>query len=107
MPEATANLATKQVKMEQWFQDNKNYYATGTTSTCAIGASDTTSSKYFSFSCVVSSTAATYTVTATGTGSMNGFVYTVTQDGSKATPGVPAKWTSSTNCWITKKGGVC
>ena len=61
IPEATSQLAAKQVRMEQWFQDSRSYRATGNTA-CYIGASDTTSSKYFTFSCTASSATA-YTIT--------------------------------------------
>lgn len=105
IPEATSQLAAKQVRMEQWFQDSRTYRAASGTD-CYIGASDTTSSKYFTFSCAASSATA-YTITATGTGAMSGFVYTVNQNGDKATTGVPTGWSTSTSCWVIKKGGVC
>jgi type IV pilus assembly protein PilE len=100
VPEATSRLATKQVQMEQWFQDNRTYVG-GTACTA-----DTASSKYFDFSCSgVSATA--FTMSAVGKGAMTGFTYTVTQTGAKATTAVPSGWTSSTSCWVTKKGGTC
>lgn len=105
IPEATSQLASKQVRMEQWFQDSRSYRATSGTG-CYIGASDTTSSKYFTFTCT-SSSATEYTITATGTGAMSGFVYTVNQNGDKATTTVPSGWTASSNCWVIKKGGLC
>jgi len=105
IPEATSQLAAKQVKMEQWFQDSRSYRATGGTA-CYVGASDTTSSTYFTFTCSASSATA-YTLTATGTGAMTGFIYTVDQSGNKATTGVPTGWATSTTCWVIKKGGVC
>ena len=105
IPEATSQLASKQVKMEQWFQDSRSYRAaTGTD--CYVGASDTTSSRFFTFTCTASSATA-YTITATGTGAMTGFAYTVDQSGNKATTGVPTGWATSTTCWVIKKGGVC
>ncbi|MFZ2296646.1 MAG: type IV pilin protein, partial [Aquabacterium sp.] len=72
IPEATSNLAAKQVRMEQWFQDSRSYRATGGTA-CYIGATDNTSSKSFTFTCS-SGSATAYTITATGTGAMAGFV---------------------------------
>jgi type IV pilus assembly protein PilE len=108
VPEATATLATKQVKLEQWFQDNRSYYAVGSTTACGLPA-DTTSYKYFSFSCVPSSATA-YVITATGigTGKMAGFSYTIDQSGNKVTTSVSSGWTiPSTPCWVTAKGGVC
>lgn len=102
IPDAVSGLASEQVQMEQYFQDNKKY------DTTAPGCASA-SSKYFTFTCAA--TATTYTLKATGTGPMAGFVYTVTESNSKAstvdTTVAPAGWTGSTTCWITRKGGVC
>lgn len=106
IPEATSRLATKQVQMEQFFQDNRTYVGgTGCTS-------DTTSSKVFNFTCTDGGdavAAGTYTITAVGKDSMNGFKFTINQAGAKTTRAVPSGWTtpSPNNCWATKKDGVC
>lgn len=100
IPDATSNLAAKRVQLEQFFQDNQTYLA------APACAADTTASQYFDFSCPVQS-ATTFTLQALGKGAMAGFTYTVDQDNTKATPAVPAGWTTAANCWITKKGGVC
>lgn len=99
IPEATSGLASEQVQMEQFFQDNKSY----------LGASGCTSasSKYFTFTCSAGPTATSYTLQAAGTGSMTGFTYTVTESNIKATSAVPSGWTTSTSCWVTKKDGSC
>ena len=102
IPEATSRLATKQVQMEQFFQDNRTYVGgTGCTA-------DTTSSKYFDFSCA-GVTATTFTITAAGKASMAGFSYTINQTGAKTTGAVPTGWStpSPNTCWAIKKGGVC
>ena len=102
IPEATSRLATKQVQMEQSFQDNRTYVGgTGCTA-------DTTSSKYFNFSCsAVSATG--FTLTAAGKDSMVGFSYTINQTGAKTTAAVPSGWStpSPNTCWAVKKGGTC
>jgi len=99
IPEATAGLAARQVRMEQWFQDSRTFLG-------AAACNADTSAKYFDFECS-SSTASTFVLQATGKGPMSGFTYTVNQAGAKATPAVPSGWTTSATCWITKKGGVC
>jgi len=109
IPEATSNLAAYQGKMEQWFQDAKSYYASGSTSACgAMSASVTL--KYFTLVCTPTSSTA-YTITATGIsgGTMSGFVYAIDQDGTRSTTitGVSGWTASSTSCWIINKGGVC
>ena len=101
IPEATAHLATKAVQMEQLFQDARSY-AKAPDAIC----NDSTSSKYFTFKCPVLESS-TFTITATGTGAMDGFVYSINQSNAKATTGVPSGWTKNNNCWVTSKGGTC
>ncbi|MDB5971605.1 MAG: prepilin-type N-terminal cleavage/methylation protein [Hydrocarboniphaga sp.] len=102
IPEATANLAVKQVQLEQFYQDNRIY--TG----APACDNDSATSKYFTFSCSVLTDTA-YTLLATGRGPMLGFSYTVTQDSSRATAAVPSGWSlpSPNSCWVTRQGGVC
>jgi type IV pilus assembly protein PilE len=103
IPEATSALATRQVQMEQYFQDNRTY----------VGAppctADTTTSKYFNFSCSGSPTATAFTLQAVGKGSMANFSFTVDQSNTKTTASVPTGWTtpSPNTCWVVKKGGQC
>ena len=105
IPDAIANLAAKRVQLEQFYQDNKTYVAAPACS------ADSTTSKYFDFSCSVAGTASAYTLRAVGKSSMAGFSYTVDQSNLKGTSIVspaPAGWVStSTSCWITNKGGAC
>lgn len=51
--------------------------------------------------------ASAYTLTATGLGRMDGFVYTIDQNGNRATTASPAGWGTSTSCWVDHKGGAC
>ena len=101
IPEATSNLASKRVQMEQFFQDNMTY-ASATACTA-----DTTTSQYFDFSCSVAGTATLFTLQAVGKNSMAGFTFTLDQSNAKATPAVPTGWTTGTACWISKKGDAC
>ncbi|QMV75473.1 prepilin-type N-terminal cleavage/methylation domain-containing protein [Comamonas piscis] len=104
IPEATATLSTYQVRMEQWFQDNRKYR--NADSACGALPADNNTGKYFNISCSASSDTV-YTLTATGKGPMSGFTYTVNQAAGKATTAVPSGWTTSNSCWITGKGGTC
>ncbi|MBI3481069.1 MAG: prepilin-type N-terminal cleavage/methylation domain-containing protein [Nitrosomonadales bacterium] len=113
IPDATSNLASKRVLMEQSFQDNHCYNYNGSAcsgTACPTNvAPDATSSKYFTFSCVAATS--TFTITATGVGTMAGFVYTIDESNTKAsTIGSPAKasWQATSNsCWIINTGGTC
>jgi type IV pilus assembly protein PilE len=52
-------------------------------------------------------TATAYTVAATGRNAAAGFVFTIDQNGRRATPTVPTGWTASTTCWVRDKSGKC
>jgi len=86
--EAGVYLSDYRVKMEQYYQDNKNY---GTT-TCVDGTAKPawsnfvpTSAKSFTFGCVLNGTVG-YTITATGSkGRAVGHVYTIDQDNTQRT----------------------
>ena len=100
VPEATNHLAVLQNQMDSYILDHQKY------STGAVACkSDADTSKYFVFSCASASDSA-YVLQAVGVGSMAGFRYTVDQNYNKATE-VPAGWTASSTCWVTKKDGTC
>jgi type IV pilus assembly protein PilE len=107
IPEATATLGDVRVRMEQFFQDNRTYPTGG----CAVAPSATQlnvpAGDSFNFSCVA--TATTYTVKATGKGTMVGFEYTLNQFNEKASNITAAGYInhSPNNCWVTRKGGGC
>lgn len=110
IPDATSNLSTKRVLMEQYFQDNHSYLS-GATCPPTV-APDSSISKYFTFTCSNMNTN-TYTITATGKtpGTMAGFTYTIDQSNTKTSSIVaPAKlsWNSNSNsCWIVNTAGQC
>lgn len=101
IPEATSGLASRQVRMEQYFQDTRTY----------VGAPDctlnTTESRFFDFSCAASPSATAFSLQAVGKGGMAGFTYTVNQSSQRATTAVPTGWTTSATCWVAKKDGTC
>jgi type IV pilus assembly protein PilE len=109
IPEATSGLLTTHVRMEQYYQDNRNY---GTTATACPAAVAMPPSTLYAFTCNWGTVGSNqgFRLTATGTGSMAGFVYTIDQLGNR-TSAVPAGsgWSapSPNNCWVTKRGGIC
>ena len=88
---ATAALAAGRVVDEQFFLDNRTY----------VDAPCPTSTQDFAVTCEFDAT--TYTLTATGSGNLNGFVYTLDETDARTTAG---PWGSG-NCWITRKGDSC
>ena len=104
--EAVAGLSDMRVKMEQYFQDQRTY--NGATPPCQAGTvAPLPVAKNFVFSCS-NLGGATYTVTATGRNSMNGFVYTIDQAGTKTTTVPVSSGWGNTGCgWVLKKDGSC
>ena len=101
--DAVSGLSDMSVKMEQFFQDNRTYVGA-----CAAGtvAPLPTATARFSYACTLA--AGTYTVTATGAGTMNGFIYTINQGNTHVTTGLPTGWSGvNNNCWVLKKDGSC
>ena len=103
IPEGTARLATRQVQLEQFFQDNRTYIDAPA---CDPNVID---SRLFDFSCNDTATAAGYTLTATGKGSMAGFRFSIDQANRRSTVEVPAGWTlpDPNRCWVSRKNGEC
>jgi len=96
--EVASVLGAGRVNMEQFFLDNRTY-ASGP---CPA------STGYFTIDCGTGAgvpNATSYTITATGTGDMSGFVYTINQANARTTAG---PWVTGTQtCWIFRKGDTC
>lgn len=102
--EAQTGLATYYVRMEQFFQDNRNYGS----GHCAVAPPSGTVAKNFSFSCALNGTG--YIAKAVGMPELStqGFTFTVDEVNTRRTTAVPSGWTLPTdNCWITNKEGAC
>ena len=104
LPEAFNALSDYRTKMEQYYQDNRNY---GSSTACADAASANTwntfptTIKYFTFTCATSNSQQNYTITATGaSGNAVGHVYTINQNGDRATTKFKNNNVTAT-CWLT------
>ena len=89
--DGVANIGSGRVAIEQFFLDNRTF----------VGAPCPADADHFTMACAF--TAATYDITATGSGNVAGFVYTLDESGARSTAG---PWGSGA-CWITRKGGAC
>ncbi|MEI7456343.1 MAG: type IV pilin protein [Nitrosomonadales bacterium] len=101
--EATANLASQRVKMEQYYQDNRTYL---NGAACGVVMPVAPAVQYFTIACAAP-TANTYTITATGIGSMLNFSYTINEQNGKTSTITAAGWTGNATCWATKQDGSC
>lgn len=90
--EGLATLSTTRTALEQYFLDNRTYN----------GFPDPTDTREFVIT-VSDNDASGYVLTATGSGRVDGFVYTIDETGARTTDG---PWGSG-NCWIGRKGDPC
>lgn len=105
--EAFGFLSDYRTKLEQYYQDNRNY---GTSAGCATDPTANawnnfapSSAKYFAFTCATNDAAQqSYIVTATGNaGAAVGQTYTINQNGDRTT--TQFKGSSVTaSCWLMK-----
>jgi type IV pilus assembly protein PilE len=109
LTEAQNNLSSLRVLMEQYFQDNRTYLATGGTG-CGVTMPTTTSSngassiaKYFTYTCTAASS--TYTITATGAVTQTAnFTFTIDYNNTRTTTNANGWYTTPATCWVTAKG---
>jgi type IV pilus assembly protein PilE len=110
LTEAQNNLSALRVQMEQYFQDNRTYAGTTSTS-CGVTMPTTSASngantvaKYFTYTCAI--TTSGYTITATGaTTQTANFTFTIDQNNVHATTNANGWYSGTmTNCWVTAKG---
>jgi len=107
LPEAFNTLSDYRTKMEQYYQDNRNY---GSSAACANNASANTwntfptTLTYFTYTCATNTTAGnqqSYTITATGSGGRAvGHVYTIDESGSRKTTQYKGSAVNA-SCWLT------
>jgi len=103
---ATNALSVTRARMEQFFQDNRKYAGGPCATKQTVGD--------FTVVCdatdpAVEPTETVYTIRATGTGTMDGFVYTINQNAVAKTVKLGANWgtAASGNCWQMRKGESC
>jgi type IV pilus assembly protein PilE len=95
LTEAYTALSAMQPKAEEFWSNNRTYSGLTLPANTA------------NFSYTADLTASSYTITATGSGPAADFIYTIDQNGNRATSKAPAGWTTSTSCWVDRKGGQC
>ncbi|TXC66589.1 type 4 fimbrial biosynthesis protein [Piscinibacter aquaticus] len=100
LPEAFTYLSDYRVKLEQYYQDNRNYGGNA----CGSGASwagfAPADARNFTFSCTLAADKQSYTLTASGVDGQH--VYTLATTGAKATTTFKGATVASKACWLTK-----
>lgn len=99
VPPALDALSALATRLEQRFQDSGSY-ANG--DACGVAMPTT---ENFTVTCEVSNGGQGFTATATGSGPVDGYGFSIDQQGVRATTAHP-KGLPSTNCW-SMKGTTC
>lgn len=121
LTEATANLADLRVKLEQYYQDNRNYGPTngrcGDTNNDGDGNDageipDLPNQRYFAIACTVAVGQQGYTASATsvanqGLGTAASYRYTLNEANLRQTTAFSGATGLPKNCWISKKAASC
>jgi type IV pilus assembly protein PilE len=107
LPEAFAGMADLRVKLEQYYQDNRNYGAAQCADSGPPSWSDGSGtltysgSQFFTFTCALTGSGQGYTITATGSASRaTGHTYTITQANVRRTTAFKGS-TVSKGCWLS------
>ena len=104
--EATTGLSDARQRTEQQFLDTRTYANCQTAADAAQAQLPTESGGTKTFTLACPGAVSTYTITATGQGSMAGFVYTIDNTGAKTSTG-PSGWAGNAACWAVRKSGDC
>jgi type IV pilus assembly protein PilE len=114
LPQAFTYLSDYRIKLEQYYQDNRNYGSSGcgTGGTTTINFVPVVNPRFFEFECGLNSSGngtagSGYVLTAKGLAGTraSGYHYSIDQAGNKKTPQF-ANATSTKNCWAVK-GSDC
>ena len=95
--DALEQLDQFRTHMEKAFQDNGNYGV----GACAVSLP--TGVANFAFSCQLAQNGQVFTATATGSGSVAGYMYTINEQGFRRTEAFPAAASIPTDCWMVEK----
>jgi type IV pilus assembly protein PilE len=99
VPVALEGLSTYATSMEQRFQDVGSY---ALTTNCAVAIPTVAN---FTVTCALVGGGTGFTATATGTGAMVGYAYTINHQGTRVTTAHP-NGAPAGNCWTTR-GAAC
>ena len=112
LTEATSKLSDLRTKMEQYFQDKRNYGTSGTG--CGVPVAGN-SSGYFTFTCYLTSDPAattqaddqSFVLHAVGISTMGGFEYTINQSSAKQTSSFVGASGTPAGCWLQRSSDTC
>ena len=107
--EATGNLATTRVRLEQVFQERRNYGSTA--ADCSASGVVLPTGDFFDYSCTwgAGGTSQSFLLTATGksAANMGDFTFTVDHSNLQRTTAFAGASGLPVNCWLRRQGQTC
>jgi type IV pilus assembly protein PilE len=100
LTDAFSTLAEYRTRMEIAYNNNGNYGVDA----CSVKTAAATAS--FTFGCTLGDAAQNFTATATGTGAVAGYAYSVDGGGARSTTAFKGQGGMSKPCWL-QKGNEC
>lgn len=102
LTEAFTTLAGLQPNAEQYWNNNRTFVGMD------LAANNVMPGSTPNFTYALSNASpGSYTVTATGRNTVQNFVFTIDQQGNRATTQVPSGWTANATCWADRRSGTC
>ena len=106
--EAISTLSGMRVKLEQYYQDNRQYDGACLVPPPATVAPKPADTVNWLYTCNPPAAGNNYIVTATGQGTVAGFQYSVDQANNRVTTMTPpSTWPGNPACWVLKADGSC
>lgn len=106
LAEASGTLSATRVRLEQFYQDNRNYGSTAADCGVAMPAGD-----FFTYTCNwgAGGTSQSFLLTADGKAGagMSGYTYTVDNNNLQQTTAYVGAAGLPQNCWLRRKGDTC
>lgn len=116
LAEATSTMMDLRVRLEQYYQDNRNYGPLGDGSVCTdegggvirVPMPTPPVAQFFTYTCLISNGGQGYDITATGIQQVAGYVFTLDQANNRSTTALPPGGAAvPIGCWAKSKSGVC
>lgn len=100
LADSFSSLSAAAASAEQFWSNNRTYVGLSAANSWPANTAN------FTYALAADVSASTFTITATGQGPVDGFVFTINQDGTKATTGVKPGWSAANaSCWVNSKTG--
>jgi type IV pilus assembly protein PilE len=102
LPEMSSALQLGALRLEEYYQDHRSYR---NDKVCGVVLP---TSDRFILSCTSPLDGQSFLLTATGSGALDRFAYTIDHQGQTRTITLPEGWGSTPrDCWILKRGTTC